>query len=647
MRSLGPLSARRALVALLPVLVIVNFIYFYSATLALQLLAGIAPVWKSDPNAKYYVVEATWADANEHLKALGAQAKVLPQLEDEVKKQLASKLAESNSDWILTMQKQVEAEYRQLYYDTLNREKPGLAASRQKFFLSIVTAVMVGCAPKRPFIKRKGEALWGNMVREVASPLYSRRHLTYKRTKLSEDDFADLQTSHDAAVAAIRQLPVPASSIYAGSGVVISASKLHLPGAVNVVIQLRELGSKLPVEVFVDSEASYNKHVCEVLLPRFNAKCMVIERELGPKEYRKYALEKFQMKALAILLSSFDHTIVLDADNYPIKNVDALFASEPYQRTKFILWPDIWHKGAAPLYYEIARFTPGEPVRRNGLRNDGNYSEYVTKNKETDVLFHDLDGLPTFTSVESGQLVVSKKEHFRALLLATYYNFHGPGYYYPLLYQGTFGSGDRETFVPALHVMSEPYYLTEWEVIFSGLERERPTKKGEFYYDETTMVQRDPQQAMAVLREWRAWLEKSGMDLRLYPFQQGEYTTKLRDRFFAETGVKQPDVMFLHVHDPKINTLANELSEKARYDYKSRYIKPVGMNDVLMGHRDWELRFQAINAWTTCHGLKEDIFLGQTKTLEQKELCEKAKGYVEKLKEDSNDVDAAKLTVVP
>lgn len=642
--NVPPQLARRVLYVLVPLIVVVNLLYLYSSRPILDLLptSESSSIWKLDGASEYYIFSSELTKSDKQLGNFAEKAKTLPVPHQEVKNELAKKLAESGSDYVKAIQREVEEEYKKKYEKEVEGSQTG--HSRRAYFEQIINDIMYGCAPTTKEVEEKGTAIYGNMMHEVNRPLYSKKFLT--RAKVGEEMYKDLQLSHDAAVKAIRQLPVPPSHVYSGTGIVISASKTHLLGAMNVVIQIRELGSKLPVEILLDTESAYDKHACDEVLPKLNAKCLVMERELGPTLYAKMKLVAFQLKAMAVILSSFDNTLILDADNFPIRNVDTLFESEPYLRTKFVLWPDIWHKGAAPLYYDIARFTPGEVVRRDGLANDGDFNAYISGNRDNDVLFHDLDGVPPFRSVESGQLLVSKTERMRSLLLSMYYNLHGPKLYYALLYQGTFGSGDRETFVPALHVMNEAYYLTEWEVIFSGVQREKVVEKGKFYFDESTMLQRDPAQALEFKHAWRRWLATKRLDVRLNPFQEGDYTRDLKKEFFEQNKhIHHPDVFFMHVNHPKVNAMVNELSEKSRYDYKTRSVKTLGQFEDILGPTDWELRFQTINAWSACHGLSAASWTAQG--LDMAAVCKKSRDYVDVLKRDTNDAPAGKLTVVP
>jgi alpha 1,2-mannosyltransferase len=65
-------------------------------------------------------------------------------------------------------------------------------------------------------------------------------------------------------------------------------------------------------------------------------------------------------------------------------------------------------------------------------------------------------------------MLYNKAEHADSLLLAAYYNYHGPDYYYRLLSQGGHGEGDKETFLYSAMVMGRPHYEVHTRVGFLG-----------------------------------------------------------------------------------------------------------------------------------------------------------------------------------
>lgn len=703
------IAVRRPVIILVAVFLILNvvlhYIHYAADEYEWQPLREIA-AWKFDYDSKFFVVDSKWALQNKYTQFISKNAEDAPISVDEVKKVLADKISSDNGPKFREIEKEVHENYTEefkkvvlsdiralmsrdyaalffanlvtsygaldelraqyllendekikngIVYDLLKdttdtalKEKieglDRLLVDRSKYFRSIIRNVILRDEPRLSPLKHNGEGIGGNLLPELGR-YYSKKFLTDDRVRLTSDEFTELQDRHDSVVRSIRQFPLPPKEVYTGEGIVITSTRLNLPAALGVVIQLRDLKSELPIEVVVNSEEDYDRQLCEEILPKFQAKCLVIERVLTLEFFKTLTIEGFQMKLLGILVSSFDQTIFLDSDNWPVKNPDFLFTSKPYMETRYLMWPDAWHKGVSPLYYDIARFEVGPPVRRAGLPNDRLMLEYLSKNPDEGVFFHDLDGLPSFRGVESGQMVMSKREHYRSLILATYYNFFGPGFYYHLLYQGTYGVGDRETFVPALHVMNEPYYLCDYELRFLGLTRDHTVGEGQ-YFDESTMVQRDPQQAQEYQKLWQLWLKSEKLDPRLYMFQEGDYTNKLRDRFHKAVDKAQiPDPLFLHVHDPKLNALYNEKSHKTQFDYEGRYLRKIGDFDDIVGDFDYELRFQTINMWVTCHGMTDDT-IWQAYNVNREETCKKMQHLITKLKEDSNNVEAGTVELL-
>lgn len=525
--------------------------------------------------------------------------------------------------------------------------------SKKDYYTYLILDVLASNGPKLPPVEysRQGKGIGGNMFREVINPPYSREFLTKSRMNLHPQELEDLRNNHDLVVKMLQTLEKPSQHFFSGDGIVVSGGGPYLTGAIINIVQLRELDSQLPIELILNTEDEYDKYVCETLMPKLNAKCVVIEREVGSDALRVLGLSKFQLKVLGLLVSSFDNTIALDADNLPIKNVDFLLNTEPFLSTKWVLWPDIWHKGMSPLFYDIARIKVGEPVRRYGLQNDRPMAEYVGKDKNTDVMFHDLEGALPPMGGETGQMVFSKREHFRAFLLSLYYNIHGTDFYYPLLYQGTYGVGDRETFVPALHVMKESYHLSKYQVWLAGYEASEVTTRGEtrHFMEESTLVQHDPAQSMEFYEKWEAFLAEKNLDTRLYPFQENNYTSVLYSEFLQVHPDAEPDVLFLHLHRPKVNPVLNllpEVSEKFG-DLLStqRFLDDHGKYTKYFGATDWELRFHAISQWVVCSALSSNHYWTKIVQVDREELCQSVTRHVEFLRGSSKDVLAANLTV--
>lgn len=232
-----------------------------------------------------------------------------------------------------------------------------------------------------------------------------------------------------------------------------------------VVKQIRATGSILPIEVFIPSQKEYEPEYCEEILPRYNARCIVLDPEIGALVLKVVKIGGYQFKMLAILQSSFENVMYMDSDLFPVKNPEHLFTSQLFEEKGLFLWPDAWARTTNPYFHDIAEHPVIEKKVRYSdidrkLANDQSLLPELLLYTFQNSNFHDFEGsLPDPTS-EAGILVVNKTSHKRTLLLALYYNLFGPKFYYPLLTQGSAGEGDKETFIAAATVMNETYFHT-------------------------------------------------------------------------------------------------------------------------------------------------------------------------------------------
>ena len=246
-------------------------------------------------------------------------------------------------------------------------------------------------------------------------------------------DVESMKEAHTAFVATISGTPLELPYVPGTKGVVSTAGGAYLPVLVISLRMLRRTGSTLPMEVFLADEEEYEEYICDVVLPALNAKCVVLSRILVSAPAR---IEKYQFKPFAMLFSSFEEILFLDADAFPLHPPEALFKGEPFRTKGLITWPDFWASSTSPLFYEIA----GTPVPPMDLRQ----------------------------STESGEVLLSKRTHSKTLLLSTYYNYWGPSHFYPLLSQGAAGEGDKETFIAAATAMGEPFYQVSESICALG-----------------------------------------------------------------------------------------------------------------------------------------------------------------------------------
>lgn len=254
--------------------------------------------------------------------------------------------------------------------------------------------------------------------------------------ELRKADEDALRAKHAQFVRAVTDAAAPQLAYRSGSrGIVSTAGDSFLSVLVTSLMMLRKTGSTLPVEIFLAADAEYDDFVCHRLLPVLNARCVVLTDILGYARPLSGGLKKYQFKIFALLFSSFQDVLFLDADAFPLRSPDRLFDSEPFTSTGLVTWPDFWQVSYSPAFFRIT----GQPQ-----------PDYVP-----------------YPSTESGQIAVSKRSHAAALLLSAYYNVYGPEHYYPLLSQGMPGEGDKETFIAPAAQLHLPFYtVTTGPMVF-------------------------------------------------------------------------------------------------------------------------------------------------------------------------------------
>ncbi|KAI2382576.1 mannosyltransferase [Ophidiomyces ophidiicola] len=267
------------------------------------------------------------------------------------------------------------------------------------------------------------------------------------------EDVNRMQQMHNRFLSSLKDLPVRPFYVPGTRGLVSTAGGSFLPILTISLRMLRRYGSALPMEVFLASEKEYEPYICEHVFPKLNARCLILDKILnqlpGPVDIKQY-----QYKPFAMLFSSFEEMLFLDADAFPLRDPKNLFSAEPFRTFNMVTWPDFWASSASPLYYTIA----SQPIPSTTIR----------------------------ASTESGEILISKKTHQKTLLLSIYYNFYGPSHYYPLFSQGAPGEGDKETFIAAATAAGELFYQVSEPVQAIG---HRTADGG---IDGSAMVQYDP-----------------------------------------------------------------------------------------------------------------------------------------------------------
>ncbi|KAH9815315.1 glycosyltransferase family 71 protein [Teratosphaeria destructans] len=245
------------------------------------------------------------------------------------------------------------------------------------------------------------------------------------RTKLLNNEIATaLRQKHTAFV---NDIPAYPKDAFRGKGVVMLAGGRYSEFAATSLGMLRESGSTLPVEVWRLDEREEKHGWCHEI----EAEGMACRRLSDYMDTDILEIKDGRaMKVFVMLFSSFEEIIFIDADNMALRPPELLFEHEVYKETGAILWPDFWTYDNIDWLYYIVGASDGP-------------SEELWKLK----------------CAESGEMLWDKKRHWRSLVLATYYNYHGPDLYYTLLNYGYAGYGDKDTFPLALRALNEPFHF--------------------------------------------------------------------------------------------------------------------------------------------------------------------------------------------
>ncbi|EDO18083.1 hypothetical protein Kpol_1045p70 [Vanderwaltozyma polyspora DSM 70294] len=373
-----------------------------------------------------------------------------------------------------------------------------------------------------------------------------------KCLQIDEESLAMLKNSHRKYIDGLKELG-SSPDMYSGDGIVLVAGGKFSLLSTLVIKTIRNLKINLPIEVFIPPMDEGDDELCNTLLPKYNAKCIFLSDFLPEDKINEdIKIDGYQTKVVAIAASSFKNVLLLDADNYPIKNIDDIFYSEPYSSRGLIFWPDYWRRSTSPSYYDILDrdISQNERVRNNldDITPPSVYTEDLKNHK--DIPMHDFEGTLPDVSTESGQLMINKEKHLKSLLLAMYYNMYGPNWYYPILTQKASGEGDKETFIAGANFFNLPFYQVKKHVGTDGY-----TRPGG--YRGVAMFQHDFIQDYTAYENAKTFIEKKYPNTKQDKIDKEYSPFDFTDKFFEDEHADPViDVMFVHAHLPKFEPVA-------------------------------------------------------------------------------------------
>lgn len=387
--------------------------------------------------------------------------------------------------------------------------------------------------------------------------------------EVSEEEANMLKRNHAGYVEVLGTLRL-SKNAYKGRGIVTVGGGRFSLLALLVIQALRELGTTLPVEVFIPPSDEGETQFCDAVLPQYNAKCIYLSDILPSEVIDNSKFTGYQFKSLSLIASSFDDVLFLDADNFPVKPLDDIFDLEPYKSTKFVLWPDFWRRTTQPVYYDIAGIPVSDSKRVRNCFDDLTPPEVYTKNAKqlSDVPFHDFDGTIPDVSTESGQLMINKSRHLPTILLALYYNVNGPTWYYPMFSQRAAGEGDKETFLAAANFYGLSFYQVKTATGVEGYHR-----NNEDGFRGVAMLQHDLSQDYMRYEAAADAIEAryGGKTAKSIKYDKNYSLDKFYKTYFGseDSPLKECDIMFAHSHAPKFDPYglwsSNELVQDGKH----------------------------------------------------------------------------------
>ncbi|KAL6940299.1 hypothetical protein ACO0QE_004197 [Hanseniaspora vineae] len=410
-----------------------------------------------------------------------------------------------------------------------------------------------------------------------------------KCLKVDEESFEDLHKKHQYFMDHFTTLheqhekELSESGTYTGKGIVVVGGGKYSVLSLLLIKAIKEQNINLPIEILIPpAEATMEKEYCSFLEENYyeyNAKCIYFDRVFPPALLEKFEFKGYQYKSVALIASSFENVLLIDADNVPVTDISNVFESEVFQKIGMIMWPDYWRRSTNPKYYQIAGLDINFKNRTSNLVDFFTPSKVYTPHDKLDDMdflqnelpYHEFDGAIPDTSSESGQLLINKKTHMKTILLSFYYNVYGPKYYYPLFSQHASGQGDKETFIGAAHVLNEPYYQVKSR---SGVEGYH--KKDKSGFRGVAIYQKNFIQDYALFEISRRKIsDKYSLDGQApkkdIEFDPDYDTFKSYLNLYFNNEVTDAQNMFAHCNLPKFDPA--EMAEKNEYTWEGEHFR--------------------------------------------------------------------------
>lgn len=272
-------------------------------------------------------------------------------------------------------------------------------------------------------------------VLALLAPVYAGMLFAQTRPQPVRDNvfFAAMINGLRARFAQQMATNVTTAVVQGESGIVTTSTAASVLSAYVLVRVLREVHAcDLPIQVWHLAELS--REDCQLLEAFPDVAC----RNLAPfvADASPGEVEGYAIKALALVHCPFRHAIFLDNDNVPALNPAILLSTPEYRRAGALFWPDLW-VGRLPAAQRSSDAVPTQGWQALaficGVRD---LRQLLASN--TGEGARAQQGF--FSWFESGQLVIDRARHARALCALRFLNMHGKITYRLV-------QGDKDTFL--------------------------------------------------------------------------------------------------------------------------------------------------------------------------------------------------------
>ncbi|KAJ3260150.1 hypothetical protein HK103_001226 [Boothiomyces macroporosus] len=241
---------------------------------------------------------------------------------------------------------------------------------------------------------------------------------------------------------------------FEGTGLVICAGNHQTNLAISTLRMIRDVhGSKIPFEVFYNGDGDLSKENRAKFEKVPNTKTVDIQKILDNNQIK---ISGWAIKSFALLASSFDKAMLIDADVVFLQSPDVLFDGK------------LFEKNGALFFHDRSLYSHGEETLNwfKSLMPDP-MSEYASKMR----VFKGT----TAHEQESGVVLINKRENMLGLLATCVLNVDN---YREIAYKRVFG--DKETFWVGFESIEEKYIFNPR---YPGAAGELKEVEGELKYE--------------------------------------------------------------------------------------------------------------------------------------------------------------------